>query len=101
MLSGSDVEMNVAIAPRADRPGRRTTAKKIDYNKLLSGSSNEDNNSSDDELVFKDNDAVKAPTNAVSLMSDEDSEDDKPVMKKKPVAKRPRSDSDGDKKVGF
>lgn len=106
--------MRVAVTPRSERPGRRAaTTKRINYSGLLN--SDEDEASSDGELVFKENEAVKAPTHTVQVLSDEvDSEiddfqpeDDSPI-KKKPAAaavKRPRKkgsspdSDDGAKKV--
>lgn len=96
--SGSDVEMRVKVAPRAERPGRRAAStKKINY----SGLSDTDDEaiSSDGEVVFKDNDAVKAPTHTVVNITDDDnseiddiqSEEEDLSTKKKPTpAKRPR-----------
>ncbi|XP_005191756.1 DNA topoisomerase 2 [Musca domestica] len=114
-LSGSDVEMSVAaVAPRADRPGRRAaTNKKINYSGLLDS---EEEQSSEGEMVFKENDAVKESSNTVAKISDAENsdfddfqpEEDTPVKKKKPAAavKRPRKkanlsspDSDSDKKT--
>lgn len=112
VLSGSDVEMRVAVTPRSERPGRRAaTTKRINYSGLLN--SDEDEASSDGELVFKENEAVKAPTHTVQVLSDEvDSEiddfqpeDDSPIKKKPAAAKRPRKkgsspdSDDGAKKV--
>lgn len=105
----------VDVAPRAERPGRRAASSKpINYSGLLD-SDDEDGQSSDGEMVFKENDAVKAPTHTVAKISDEDNSDlddfqpeDSPVKKKKPAAaavKRPRKkamsspDSDSEKKV--
>lgn len=95
-----------------DRPGRRQATKKINYSGLLDS---EEEASSDGELVFKDNDAVKAPTHTTTKISDDDEsdcvvqseEEESTALKKKPVStKRPRknkssSDSEEDKKVGF
>lgn len=107
-LSGSDVDIPVEVAPRADRPGRRQAAKKINYSGLLDS---EEEESSDGELVFKDNDAVKAPTHKTTRISDGEESDDCVVQsdsdaapaRKKPAIKRSRkdkssSDSEGDKK---
>lgn len=115
--SGSDIEMHVEVAPRADRPGRRATAKKINYSGLLDS---EAEKSSDGELEFRDNEGVKEQSHQVIQISDnEDGSDDDqangsnpPIVsdsdatpiKKKSTAKRPRkkamtSDSDSDKKV--
>lgn len=103
-----------AVAPRADRPGRRAaTNKKINYSGLLDS---EEEQSSEGEMVFKENDAVKESSNTVAKISDAENsdfddfqpEEDTPVKKKKPAAavKRPRKkanlsspDSDSDKKV--
>ncbi|XP_046806449.1 DNA topoisomerase 2 [Lucilia cuprina] len=110
ILSGSDVDMSVNVAPRADRPGRRQATKKINYSGLLDS---EEEKSSDGELVFKDNEAVKAPTHKTQRISDEEDSEDAvvqqseeespPAPKKKAVTKRPRknkssSDSEEDKK---
>ncbi|XP_011191143.2 DNA topoisomerase 2 isoform X1 [Zeugodacus cucurbitae] len=117
LASGSDVEMHVEVAPRADRPGRRATAKKINYSGLLDS---EAEKSSDGELEFRDNDGVKEDSyQQVAHMSDGEngsdadaangssafivSDSDATPIKKKPTAKRPRkkamtSDSDSDKK---
>lgn len=115
--SGSDIEMHVDVAPRADRPGRRATAKKINYSGLLDS---EAEKSSDGELEFRDNEGVKEESYQVAHISDDEngsdadqangsnvlivSESDATPIKKKPTAKRPRkkamtSDSDSDKKV--
>ncbi|XP_037927437.1 DNA topoisomerase 2-like isoform X2 [Teleopsis dalmanni] len=107
-LSGSDIEMQVSVAPRADRPGRRATAKKINYSGLLD--SDEDVQSSEGEMVFKDNKAVLEESTVMAKISDSendvngngDSEEDTPI--KKAPGKRPRkknisdSDSDNNKK---
>ncbi|XP_054744997.1 DNA topoisomerase 2 isoform X2 [Anastrepha obliqua] len=114
--SGSDVEMNVDVAPRADRPGRRATAKKINYSGLLNS---EEEQSSDGDLEFRDNEGVKENSHHMAHMSDAEissdageangdnalvvSDSDPTPIKKKPTAKRPRkkampSDSDSDKK---
>lgn len=110
-MSGSDIDIPVNVAPRADRPGRRQATKKINYSGLLES---EEEESSESELVFKDNDAVKAPTHKTTKMSDDDSDSDCVVQseepadspirpKSKPAAKRGRktksSDSEDDKKV--
>lgn len=109
MLSGSDVDIAVSVAPRADRPGRRQATKKINYSGLLES---EEEETSDDELVFKDNEAVKAPTNKATIISDDESDEcvvqseeiNLPAPKKKTVVKRPRknkssTDSEDEKKV--
>ncbi|XP_075149508.1 DNA topoisomerase 2 [Haematobia irritans] len=94
--SGSDLDIHVdSVAPRADRPGRRATAKKFNYSALLDS---EEEKSSDGEMVFKENDAVKAPTHTVAKISDEENSElddfqpeESPDKKKKPAAaKRPR-----------
>lgn len=111
IMSGSDIDIPVSVAPRADRPGRRQATKKINYSGLLES---EEEQSSEGELVFNDNDAVKAPTHKTTKMSDADSDSDCVVQseepadspirpKSKPSVKRPRktksSDSEDDKKV--
>ncbi|CAD6996884.1 unnamed protein product [Ceratitis capitata] len=116
LASGSDIEMHVEVAPRADRPGRRATAKKINYSGLLDS---EEEKSSDGELEFRDNEGVKEDSHHVAHMSDAENgsdaeeangsnafivSDSEPTpIKKKPASKRPRkkamtSDSDSDKK---
>ncbi|XP_067621307.1 DNA topoisomerase 2 isoform X2 [Eurosta solidaginis] len=113
-VSGSDIEMNVAVAPRADRPGRRATAKKINYSGLLNS---DEEQSSEGELEFRDNEGVKEVSHHMAHISDAEngsdvdgndalvvSESNESPVKKKPAAKRPRkkaittSDSDSDKK---
>ena len=107
-LSESDVEFNAKITPRAERPGRRAASKKINYSGLLDS----DLSDTDDEMVLKDNDAVKDTSVIQSKLSDDDFQaadsadlsDDEPIKKKTVSAKRPHkkaisSDSDSDKKV--
>uniref|UniRef100_A0A1A9WKD3 DNA topoisomerase 2 n=1 Tax=Glossina brevipalpis TaxID=37001 RepID=A0A1A9WKD3_9MUSC len=107
-LSGSDVEMNVSVAPRSDRPGRRATSKKINYSGLLS-SENDDDNSDENEMVFKENEAVKDTQKMSKITTIDDDSDilsdsDSPPTKKKTVTKRVHkrvvsaSDSDENKK---
>lgn len=107
-MSGSDIDIPVSVAPRADRPGRRVATKKINYSGLLES---EEEQSSDGELIFKENTAVQEPTHKATRISDDESdvaevlsEEEKPDVKKKPVAKRSRknkssSDSEDAKKV--
>ncbi|XP_013109080.1 DNA topoisomerase 2 [Stomoxys calcitrans] len=109
--SGSDLDIHVEhVAPRADRPGRRAAANKINFSGLLDS---EEEQTSDGEVVFKENDALKTPTQAVVKLSDAENsdfdnfqpEEDSPVKKKKPAVKRPRKkamsspDSDSEKKT--
>lgn len=108
-FSGSDADIPVDVAPRADRPGRRQATKKINYSGLLDS---EEEKSSDSEVVFKDNEAVKAPTHKTTKISDDESDDcviqsgsddDSPPPKKNPATKRARktkssSDSEQEKK---
>ncbi|KAI9586703.1 DNA topoisomerase 2 [Glossina fuscipes] len=105
-MSGSDVEMNVSVAPRSDRPGRRATSKKINYSGLLA--SEEDGSTDEDELIFKDNEADKDTQNIAKITIDEDSDvmsgSDSSPNKNKNFSKRPHkkalspSDSEDDKK---
>lgn len=119
-FSGSDVEMDVKIAPRSDRPGRRATSKKINYLGLLDSDEEGGSSNDDGELVFKDNVAVKEEGARVVSRATRDSSDcviysgsgsDDSIPHKQPPkqaakGKRQRkqarisSDSDDDKRVG-
>lgn len=112
IASGSDIDIPVNVAPRAERPGRRQAAKKINYSGLLDSEKEE---SSEGEMVFRENEAVKAPTHKTTKMSDvesdsdcvvqNDEQDDLPVRPKQAAVKRPRkkksSESEDDKKVRY
>ncbi|XP_055857462.1 DNA topoisomerase 2 [Episyrphus balteatus] len=104
--SDPEITVNTKVTPRADRPGRRQAAQKVNYSGLLD--SDDENNESDGEVVLYDNKAVTEEDHRVELLSDDDqsmksesageaSSPIKPAPTKRP-RKKASSDSDEDSK---